>query len=87
MGIDFDELKKRSIRLTTERRSIYEVLTARPTAERLSSDTLQRLVEGSAVIGAAAARKLHPISRMWIRAHSSLHAISAPAAFHASFAS
>ncbi|MGA7996617.1 MAG: hypothetical protein WCA28_17160 [Bradyrhizobium sp.] len=51
MGIEFDQLKKRSIRLTTERRSINEVLTASPTSEHLSSETLQRLVEVPAAIG------------------------------------
>ena len=57
MSIDLDKLKKLSIRLIAERKSLIEALAATPTTERLSSESLQRLAEVSAV-GAAVSREI-----------------------------
>jgi hypothetical protein len=57
MSIDLDKMKKLSVRLIAERKSLIETLTAAPPAEQLSSESLQRLVVVSAA-GAAVSREI-----------------------------
>lgn len=55
MSVDLDKLKKLSMRLVVERKSLIEALAAIPATEHLSSELLQRLAEVSAA-GAAVSR-------------------------------
>ncbi len=57
MSVDLNELKKLSLRLIVERKSLIEAMAAVPAIERLSSESLQRLAEVSAA-GAAVAREI-----------------------------
>jgi hypothetical protein len=57
MSVDLDKLKKLSMRLVVERKSLIEALAAIPATEHLSSELLQRLAEVSAA-GAAVSREI-----------------------------